>query len=793
MKTTLPYAFSRLGNGCKRFLLLVAAVFSFSLAAVAAPYYWVGGSGNWSDVSHWASTSNGAGFAYIQAPTQNDDVYFNQWSFTGPGQVVTVNVAAVCNNLSTLGSTNLYTGVSAPAINIVGPQLDILGNVNLAAGMRYFNGTKRFIKDAAAYTLDFNSVPMSGSMIFDGLNSNFNLLSALAGNTDLVVNRGVVNSGNQSITLRSITISAVSTQRGLSLGSSTVNLNGAFVSPNTLASDPNLVMSLNNSTINLYSTSPAFALRDYTFNKINVYSTYGPSFTADITNTATIADLIFYDGNKVSSTGLVKITDSLTLSPGNTYALGAITLTAAAKFIANGTCGKKIQIVADVVNPLSATATIQKTGGWAGVNINSCILANVQFTGGGTVSATQSYTLGTTSGVTLLASTPTTYYWVGGTGVWDDGLHWALASGGTVSGCVPGPTDNVVFDGSSFTATGQTVNLSDSADTWCAAMNWTGSNYNPTFKYKTSPWNGSALYIGGSLTTISGMNWSVVATVNFVGAGTITSAGNSFLSTINFITTPGGYSLADNLLVNGVISFTSGQFNTNNYNVTSNGWVSSNNNNRILQTGSSLLFIYNYFSAALTSCFTMGGANLTTDFSNATINIRQMVNGYQDAYSFPPTLYKKVLIENPSNYSKTAGSVFLSATGATFDSLCLQSPTSLAGNMTFRKTLQLGSGTYLFGSLNVFTFQPAATISRFGTPGCANLITLANSYPGLTATFAKSSGSLLVDYAKLTYIKTSGAASFVANNSVDLGGNSGWVINTSGVSARTLYWVGNGG
>ncbi|HTL07362.1 MAG TPA: hypothetical protein VL307_03855, partial [Chitinophagaceae bacterium] len=332
-----------------------------------------------------------------------------------------------------------------------------------------------------------------------------------------------------------------------------------------------------------------------------------------------------------------------------------------------------------------------------------------------------------------------------------------------------------------------------SADTWCAAMNWTGSNYNPTFKYKTSPWNGSALYIGGSLTTISGMNWSVVATVNFVGTGTITSAGNSFLSTLNFVTTAGGYSLADNLLVNGVISFTSGQFNTNNYNVTSNGWVSSNNNNRILQTGSSLLFIYNYFSAALTSCFTLGGANLTADFSNATINIRQMVNGYQDAYSFPPTLYKKVLIENPSNYTKTAGSVFLSATGATFDSLCLQSPTSLAGNMTFRKTLQLGSGTYLFGSLNVYTFQPAATISRFGTPGCANLITLANSYPGLTATFAKSSGSLLVDYAKLTYIRTSGAASFVANNSVDLGGNSGWVINTSGVSARTLYWVGNGG
>jgi gliding motility-associated-like protein len=38
------------------------------------------------------------------------------------------------------------------------------------------------------------------------------------------------------------------------------------------------------------------------------------------------------------------------------------------------------------------------------------------------------------------------YYWVNGSGDWDDPSHWSLSSGGSAAGLTPGANDNVVFD-----------------------------------------------------------------------------------------------------------------------------------------------------------------------------------------------------------------------------------------------------------------------------------------------------------------------------------------------------------
>ena len=65
----------------------------------AADYYWVGGSGNWADISHWATTSGGV-ITYSQVPTADDNVYFDANSFTGPGQVVTINNENIFGSLA---------------------------------------------------------------------------------------------------------------------------------------------------------------------------------------------------------------------------------------------------------------------------------------------------------------------------------------------------------------------------------------------------------------------------------------------------------------------------------------------------------------------------------------------------------------------------------------------------------------------------------------------------------------------------------------------------------------------
>ena len=60
--------------------------------------YWVGNSGNWSDPAHWSNTSGGNGGA--STPTSNDNVYFDNNSFTASNPVVTVNNNAALHNLS---------------------------------------------------------------------------------------------------------------------------------------------------------------------------------------------------------------------------------------------------------------------------------------------------------------------------------------------------------------------------------------------------------------------------------------------------------------------------------------------------------------------------------------------------------------------------------------------------------------------------------------------------------------------------------------------------------------------
>ena len=54
-------------------------------------YYWVGGTGNWSNYSsHWA-TSSGGNIFHTTTPSSNDNVIFDSNSFSANNQTVTLN------------------------------------------------------------------------------------------------------------------------------------------------------------------------------------------------------------------------------------------------------------------------------------------------------------------------------------------------------------------------------------------------------------------------------------------------------------------------------------------------------------------------------------------------------------------------------------------------------------------------------------------------------------------------------------------------------------------------------
>lgn len=87
----------------------ITVLFTFlsSLSSAAqSNYYWVGGSGHWSDyANHWATTSGGNVF-HDSEPGSSDDIYFDENSFTASGQTVTIGG----DNSSEFGRTIDWTG-----------------------------------------------------------------------------------------------------------------------------------------------------------------------------------------------------------------------------------------------------------------------------------------------------------------------------------------------------------------------------------------------------------------------------------------------------------------------------------------------------------------------------------------------------------------------------------------------------------------------------------------------------------------------------------------------------------
>lgn len=63
-----------------------------------ADRYWVGNSGIWTDMSHWALTSGVAGGQSV--PTKDDNVFIDNGSFSQPGCTIDSSMATYCNSIS---------------------------------------------------------------------------------------------------------------------------------------------------------------------------------------------------------------------------------------------------------------------------------------------------------------------------------------------------------------------------------------------------------------------------------------------------------------------------------------------------------------------------------------------------------------------------------------------------------------------------------------------------------------------------------------------------------------------
>lgn len=759
--------FTKPTNPIKNFLLILSMSCLFSVKAVGANYYWIGGSGNWTDLTHWATTSGGTSF-YNQIPTANDDVFFDANSFTAPGQVVNLNALTMfVRDMTWTGVTNSPT-LTGANVNL----LRISGSLTFVTGMNLnFLGPVNFEATTLGKTITMAGKSFFNAIIFNGSGGGWVLLDAFTTSGGLSFNNGNLNTNDQTVNVNQFFSISVSS-RVLNLGSSIINLSSSFdlwwVS--SLGMTFNAGTSTINATANAAGVSAVFHGGDLTYYDLNFTGSNGIEGRIEENNIFHNVSFAAHGTIRGSNTF-----NNLSFSPGYTYVLGiGRTQIISGSFFAAGNCNRPITINSTISG--SRTSISHPTGN---VIVTNVVLKDINATGGASFIANNTVDLGNNAGWTINALASQNLYWIGNGGNWDDGNHWSLTSGGAPVGCPPTALDNVFFDGNSFSLVGQSI-LINVPTASCRDMTWLGVSNNPNLAGPST----SLLKVYGSTIFESGMNLLFNGLVYFEATApgkTITTAGKSFIDAVYFNGIGGEWTLQDPFISLRPIYLNNGILNTNNQTVTAEAFKSRSSTARTLNMGSSVFNLSFPTSNSVLSGFWDVGNTMSLNCGTSTINSTGNVplssavfNGAGFTYynlSFTGTNAQGGIVRGTNIFHD----VSFASNGSIIDDNIYNNLTFAPG---FTYVLANGRTQTINGSLNA-------------QGNCNGLVTINTSVSGSQSTLSHLPGNVTISHVALKDTRVIGGANFVANNAVDLGNNTGWNINP--LAGRNLYWIGNSG
>jgi len=247
--------------------------------------YWVGGTGNWSDnTNHWSATSNGAPGASL--PTSEDNVYFDDKSFTATGQTVTVSALAYCNDM-------IWTGALYSPTFSKGSSIYVYGSLALITAMTVSGvGNWNFHATTTGKTIDTKNIPLIGKANFGNASGGeWTLLGALITSWDVEINYGSLITNGNNITTRDLKLSPV-TAINVTLGSSLITL-----SRNLVVSATNVTLGAGTSTVKFTGDTTTFGGGGKTFHNVEFTGT-----PITITGSNTFNDLKLTAGKTVNFT-----------------------------------------------------------------------------------------------------------------------------------------------------------------------------------------------------------------------------------------------------------------------------------------------------------------------------------------------------------------------------------------------------------------------------------------------------------------------------------------------------------
>src|SRR5690554_2043224 len=741
--------------------------------ATGQTLYWVGGSGDWNDASHWSLVNDGVYPAVGGCvPTPIDDVVFNNNSgFTTGNNIVTLDgVGHYCHDMTWVGAqaTPIIIGTANNPLNVY-------GSMTLQNDMEYRVVITNFLSNDLGEEITTNgaivgySTSINQGIYFNG-DGSWSFMDDFTTLSRVHHFKGTLITNSHTISMNRFS-SSTTGQRHIDLGSSEVIATSAGWS----YSGSNHTIDAGTNHLRFLGGSASFTGNlNHMYHHITFENSSGTNNS--LRGPVEVQKLTFLGNGSITSSS--NTIDTLVLSAGKNYAFqSGQTQTIRYLLDANApACAGLIQLgslssgsQAKLDFPASAV-----------VDINNALIEDIEATGNVPVTANNSFDLGGNTNFIFPPATGQTLYWVGGSGDWNDASHWSLVNDGVypaVGGCVPTPIDDVVFNNNSGFTTGNNIVTLDGVGHYCHDMTWVGAQATPIIIGTAN----NPLNVYGSMTLQNDMEYRVVIT-NFLSndlGEEITTNGAivGYSTSINqgiYFNGDGSWSFMDDFTTLSRVHHFKGTLITNSHTISMNRFSSSTTGQRHIDLGSSEVI-------ATSAGWSYSGSNHTIDAGTSHL---RFLGGSASFTGNLNHMYHHITFENSSGTNN-----------------------SLRGPVEVQKLTFLGNGSITSSSNTIdtlvlsagknYAFQSGQTqtiryLLDANAPACAGLIQLGSLSSGSQAKLDFPASAVVdINNALIEDIEATGNVPVTANNSFDLGGNTNFIFPPA--TGQTLYWVGGSG
>ncbi len=716
-------------------------------AASAKDLYWTGGSGAWSDLSHWSYHSNGKASAVTCLPTPLDHIHFNQYS--GTNYQVDLDIPAVCGDMTWDEVSGSHPGISGNS----GNTLTISGSLTLQRGMRFdvekveFTGKGKKSITTNSVVLGYYASNFSEKgVFFNGYGASWKLTDSLKVKNIGIINGTLSTQGNfieAENWVSGWTNDRKSTK--LILRSSTIKIGGYWDSSgiDSLEADSSIIsmegtMPVNNESGNGLYTNYFRSAAGHKFHKVN----FDNSLLEAKVICADILKGYAFDGAFFA--GPVSINSSnkfFRFSTAGNVHLWSGSLQQIDQWVTTSGCQQW-----DLDNNCISSGAAGGCGLTQKARINSnfpLAISNVRISGI-EISGPDEHTafgtdMGNNSGWTFLPYAGRTLYWIGGSGNYDDPAHWTINSDGRASGntCSPSRNDHVIFN--RFSGDDLSVSIKNIAE--CKDMRWIDVPGKPSID--------GLINCYGSL--------SLQATVIHNGGINFLSTGSEIIETkgavvarnydVNF-SGGGRYLLMDDFTTDSHLNITKGELNTNSKTVKALTFNGSDNSLYDTDKTSLILGSSNIYVSYYSGGWQYTGSRLDAGTSHIHLVGNANVFRARDGAKYHNISFNTI----PNAVQKIYGSF-------------------MADTLTFART----NSTYQLEANKTITINEQLNMS--GTP-CAT-VSISSTLPNEQANLNILGGDTTYNFVSISQINAAGKKLRMLSQSTDLGFNTNIVFTSN--------------